>query len=711
MGAVASRHQILEDRAPTERSRHEVDKRRRQACCERFIHRTLAHKVLSGILICLAFVLWHGASRLAARRHASAIAQHRGSSAVDVWSISYPQGGEAIIDQPFQLHVGSSIEILPQLVARRGTTCSVKPPQLPAGLTLNQSTCVIQGVPTLQTAEKQTFVITAANSKASASALVVLTVGPALQGTIRTVAGSGDEEGGDRVPEASESSGLEEQLLQWPESLCAHRGKLYIGQQCSIAEMDLHSSQVRLLLGDKECGNRGDGEQKEHVKVGLISGLAVHQEELYFTDRKHNVVRKVGLPRSEAPGLVSRVAGTGEAGFAGDGGQATAAKLDTPGGLAILSGKLLIADSLNDCIRSVDLEGEHSGIITTVAGNPESDEEGQSGSVSLDDPKGLLVVAQMVYVIDSGNSRICSIDFQRSPPEIATFAGGGEKTIDKAPAAEWQLSDPTGLTLGRDGKMYVACWGDNRTVLAVDLQQPDHPTSLVAATGEEGEGADVDIDKSSSLEYPSAVAAVGRDTIYVTEWHRIRAVSLAKSVDHVPFLGTWSSWRADGTLASPFSLPASTAYISPALPTTPSVFHFSLEFDGLSFPPSVLGLADMESIKRLSTNRQTKGIPSDFIGVAIMLIPEADAYSARDTKVTTVTGWVSRREFGDRRCEYALKDVMLSRMPAAPPSPTSMITRHVGIDVPMHVFMAAWGPATQLRIIVENPPLLERSWT
>jgi len=639
----------------------------------------------------------------------------------DVWSLSYPQGGGAFPEKPFQLRVGRSVEISPQLVAKEGTTCSVERP-LPAGLALNKSTCVIHGEPTQQTTSAQTFVITASNSKTSASALVVLAVGAALPGTMHTVAGSSQASG--REPKVV--LGFQEELW-WPESLCAHNGKLYIGQWCSIAEMDLQSGEVTLLLGDGRDGNKGDGEQKEHAQVGLVTGLVVHREELYFADRTNNVVRKVGLAGSGAPGLVSRVAGTGGAGFAGDGGQATLAELSAPWDLAVLRGKqLLIADSWNHCIRAVDLDGEHSGIITTVAGAPQFEGFFADGvtadTAGLRDPRGLMVMGQMVYVADSGGHRIRSIDFEQSPPKIATFAGGGKKSTDGTPAAELQLRHPNGLTLGFDGKMYVACRRGSHTVLSIDMQQPHHPTRIVAGIGEEGEGADFTVATSSALSHPSAAAAVGEGAIYIAEWGRIRAVTVAKSIEEVPFLGTWSSLKPDGTLASPFSLPASTAYISPALPTTPSDFHFSVGFDGLSFPPSVLGVADMESIKKLATNLQPNGTDTDFNGVAIMLIPEAGnepltsipfpaaVHAAQGTEAITVTGWVSRTEFGDR-CEYALKDVMLSEMPATAQASSPMITPHVGIDVPMHVFMAAWGPATQLRIIVENPPLLERSWT
>mmetsp|Transcript_32749 Transcript_32749/g.76818 ORF Transcript_32749/g.76818 Transcript_32749/m.76818 type:complete len:470 (-) Transcript_32749:133-1542(-) len=354
---------------------------------------------------------------------------------------------------------------------------------------------------------------------------------PVTVGTIQTVAGS--REAGDTVADALPAL---KQKLSAPQSLCYHRGMLYIGQEGSIAEMDLSTWEVRLLLGKPGApGNEGDGQQREHARVGDVQGLVVHKDELYFTDWTHHVVRKLGLPGSSAPGLVSRVAGTGRDGFRGDAGPATAAELSYPWGLAVIDGKLLIADYGNHCIRSVELQGVASGVISTVAGTPTrigfSGDDGPACAAKLAFPRSLVAVGQVAYLADAGNSRIRSIDFRQSPPVLASFAGGGAKLTDGAPATEWQLSYPVGLTLGSDGRhMYVSCWGGSHTAYAIDMQAANHPTSLIAGKGGQDDGVDFIAATSSPLSYPAAVAAVGdgrEDTVYIAEEHCIRQVKVS----------------------------------------------------------------------------------------------------------------------------------------------------------------------------------------
>ena len=95
--------------------------------------------------------------------------------------------------------------------------------------------------------------------------------------------------------------------------------------------------------------------------------LRVFGDELYVAERESHSIRRIDL-RS---GAMDVVAGTGEAGFSGDGGPATQAQLARPIGMTIgPDGNLYVADSENNVIRRVDADG----IIETVLGEP-----GESG--------------------------------------------------------------------------------------------------------------------------------------------------------------------------------------------------------------------------------------------------------------------------------------------------------------------------------------------
>jgi sugar lactone lactonase YvrE len=115
-----------------------------------------------------------------------------------------------------------------------------------------------------------------------------------------------------------------------------------------------------------------------------------------------------GIDRS---GDITRIAGIGSSGYSGDGGPATKAELNFPTGLALdARGNLYISDANNDRIRMVD----RRGMITTVAGTGDAGSEGIGGpaeEVELNAPAGLAVDARgALYIADQGNDRLLRVD-------------------------------------------------------------------------------------------------------------------------------------------------------------------------------------------------------------------------------------------------------------------------------------------------------------
>ena len=103
--------------------------------------------------------------------------------------------------------------------------------------------------------------------------------------------------------------------------------------------------------------------------------------------------------------MITTLAGTGTSGYSGDGGDATAAALDTPAGIALdSSGHLFIADSKNNVVREVDLA---TGVITTAAGTGVAGYSGNGGPATaarLYNPVGVAVDSHgNLLIADSGN--------------------------------------------------------------------------------------------------------------------------------------------------------------------------------------------------------------------------------------------------------------------------------------------------------------------
>lgn len=186
-------------------------------------------------------------------------------------------------------------------------------------------------------------------------------------------------------------------------------------------------------------------------------GLAVAKDgTLFIADGARHRVWKF------ASGNMSVFAGTGERGFSGNGGAASAAKLDSPIGLALdEQGNLFIADMENNWIRKVDT----LGTITTVAGNGDEGDSGDGGpaiKARLDLPFGVAVAADGTLVIaDYGNNRLREVTPSGQILALAGSKAGGFAG-DNLPAISAQLSSPESVAFNRAGDLFVADTGNQR---------------------------------------------------------------------------------------------------------------------------------------------------------------------------------------------------------------------------------------------------------
>jgi DNA-binding beta-propeller fold protein YncE len=165
--------------------------------------------------------------------------------------------------------------------------------------------------------------------------------------------------------------------------------------------------------------------------------------------------------RVERDGSLTVVAGNGDAGFSGDGGPATKAELQVPIDIAFdRSGNLYIADLVNNRVRKVDTHG----IITTLAGTGEAGLSGdgwQAASVDVATPTAVTTdSAGNVYVIDGGTHRVRRIDREGRIWTVAGSGTPGSSGDGGSPTAA--RLDPWDVAVGPDGRIYIAESSSNR---------------------------------------------------------------------------------------------------------------------------------------------------------------------------------------------------------------------------------------------------------
>jgi len=248
--------------------------------------------------------------------------------------------------------------------------------------------------------------------------------------------------------------------------------------------------------------------------------------DLYYADDGNHKVHKI-----DAAGTVTLIAGspTGVAGFAGDGGPASGARLSLPRGLAVDgSGNVYIADTGNNRIRRIDAV---TGIITTVAGNGSagfSGEYGMATAAMLHGPSDVTVdAAGNLYVSDTMNARVRKVT--AATQKIHTIAGNGTSsavTTDGVLATTTTLCSPSGLTLDTANNLYIVdpCGDRVRKLNAVT-----RILTTVAGTGIEGFNGDGPAASFARLKNPFDVVVDTSGNLYISDQSnfRVRRVTLS----------------------------------------------------------------------------------------------------------------------------------------------------------------------------------------
>jgi sugar lactone lactonase YvrE len=344
-------------------------------------------------------------------------------------------------------------------------------------------------------------------------------------GLITTAAGTGQAGfGGDGGPAAQAALNGAEGVAVGPDGL------LYIADSRNHRIRRVGPDGViTTVAGSGRQGFGGDGGPATQALINWPSVVTFGPDgALYFSDSRNHRVRRV-----DRSGAIATVAGTGQAGFGGDGGPATQAALNRPTGVSVGGdGAVYIADTDNHRIRRVGPDG----VITTVAGSGRAGfagDGGQATQAALNGPTGLAAAADGLYIVDTRNQRV-----RRMAPDgvITTVAGGGNpppgQLGDGGPATEARLALPLEIVVTREGAFYIADAGARR----VRRVGPEGLITSVAGSGVQGFGGDGTLSTEAALNDPAGVALAPDGSFYIADLgnHRIRRVEPARQAAAAP---------------------------------------------------------------------------------------------------------------------------------------------------------------------------------
>jgi len=291
-----------------------------------------------------------------------------------------------------------------------------------------------------------------------------------------------------------------------------------IGSHC-IRRVDLKTGTISTFAGTGEKGYSGDGGPALQAQMNEPYEVVFdHAGNLFFTDMQVHAIRRI----DRKTGIITTIAGTGKAGFSGDGGPATKAELRQPHSIAFApDGGLLICDIGNNRIRRVDLK---SGLIATFAGTGEKKATPDGSPLEgtpLNGPRALDVDrhGNLWLVLREGNQ------IYRIVPEekkIYHVGGTGEKgnTGDGGDAKLAKLNGPKGISWSPHG-IYIADT-ENHTIRRLD--EKTGVITTVAGSGERGDGPDGKDPLKCQLARPHGILATRDGTVYIddSENHRLR---------------------------------------------------------------------------------------------------------------------------------------------------------------------------------------------
>ncbi len=268
----------------------------------------------------------------------------------------------------------------------------------------------------------------------------------APSGIITTIAGTGiSGHTGDGLPATDAEIGF-------PNCVTSDAaGNVYVLDYYGYVRKINTAGIISTYAGTGSTSFSGDGGPATDAGISDAYGIWLDEAgNMYICDFYNNRVRKINTL-----GIINTIAGTGVAGYSGDGGAATNAQLNWPTGVVTdPSGNVYISDEVNNAVRKINT----LGIISTIAGTGAAGFSGDGGpatAVLFNSPYGLFRDCPgNIYVSDANNNRIRKIN---TSGIVTTVCGTGTASFggDGGPAIAAMLQWPEGTSYDGQGNAYI----------------------------------------------------------------------------------------------------------------------------------------------------------------------------------------------------------------------------------------------------------------
>ena len=266
------------------------------------------------------------------------------------------------------------------------------------------------------------------------------------------------------------------------------------------------NGQISTVAGSTAAGFSGDGGPASAARLHAIFGLALDRAgNLYVADGDNHRIRVVDAATHQ----IRTIAGTGNETASGDGGAATKAGMSPLNLLVTSSGDVVFTDFLNNRVRRIS-----HGVVSTIAGNGDFGYSGDGGpatAAELATPHGLAVGPQgSLYVTDNGNDRIRRIT---ADGRIDTIAGNGAfgGSGNGGPATAAALADPFGIASDASGALFISAPSGVRRVA------PNGTIGALAGNGTDAYGGDGGPATAAQLSDPQAVAVNAAGDLFIAD--------------------------------------------------------------------------------------------------------------------------------------------------------------------------------------------------